>query len=72
MASWVGEDSRIDSSAEKRPGKVNFYVLHGVKIKDNGVTMCWLLYGGIRQTVTSARLHAFYEREEKNPDSCLP
>ena len=34
MASWVGEDGRIDSSAEKRPGKVNFYVLHSVKIKD--------------------------------------
>ena len=34
MASWVGEDGRIDSSAEKRPGQVNFYVLHSVKIKD--------------------------------------
>ena len=32
MASWTGDDGSIDTTAPRRPGVVNSYILHSVKL----------------------------------------
>jgi len=32
MASWTADDGSIDINAPKRPGIINFYLVHSVKI----------------------------------------
>ena len=35
MASWTGDDGSIDTTAARRPGVVNSYILHSVKLNGN-------------------------------------
>ena len=35
MASWTGDDGLIDTTAPRRPGVVNSYILHSVKLNGN-------------------------------------